>query len=206
MENVTPSPAPGRLADRSKVTAPATDLPAAEDVVLRDFLEGPERDRSRLYEYILPVCRSTVGRMVGPSHRDAEDLLQTAIANVVQTLVTGTFARRCSLKTWAVAITRNVVKNEVRALVRDRHYLVDEDLDTYPDEEELLCSVEQGEVRSALFRLPKEMALPLLLHDLCGYTAAEVGHKLGLSSAGAQSRIWRARAQARRNMSRPDAG
>jgi RNA polymerase sigma factor (sigma-70 family) len=120
---------------------------------------------------------------------------------IVRTLVHGTFARRCSLKTWAVAITRNVVMNEARVLRRDRRYLVDEDLETYADEEDLLCAIEQEEVRSAILQLPREMAHALLLHDLCGYTVAEVAEKVGLTISGVQSRIARARDLARRNFS-----
>ena len=171
-----------------------------DDLILRDFFQGTESDRSRLYRHVLPSCLSTIGRMLGPSHPQTEDLLQSAVELVVKTLVHGTFSRRCSLKTWAAAITRNLVKNEARIARRNRRYLVDEDLDTYADEEDLLCAIEQGEVRSAVQRLPGEMAQALLLHDLCGYTAAEVAEKVGLTSAGAQSRISRARDLARRNL------
>src|SRR5690606_21185532 len=118
------------------------------------------------YQHVLPLCRSTIARMLGPGHPQTEDILQSAVELIVRTLVHGTFSRRCSLKTWAVAITRNVVMNQARRDRRDRHYLVDEDLDTYPNEEDLLCAIEQEEVRKAVRRLPGEMAQVLLLHDL----------------------------------------
>lgn len=171
-----------------------------DDLLLRKFLEGSEIERSRLYDHIVPVCRATIRRMVGPSHRDTEDLLQSAIERIVGTLVSGSFSRRCSLRTWAVTITRNVVLSEIHAQSRERRYRADEDLETYPDEAALLCSVEQGELRAALLHLPKKMVLPLLLHDMLGYTAAEIAGDLGLTNAGVQSRIWRARALARRHL------
>lgn len=171
-----------------------------DDLILRDFFQGSERDRARLYQHVLPPCLSTIRRMIGPGHPQTEDHLQSAVELIVRTLVHGTFSRRCSLITWAVAITRNVVRNEAWVRRRDQRYLVDEDLDTYADDEDLLCAIEQEEVRNAVLRLPGEMAQALLLHDLCGYTAAEVAEKVGLTNSGAQSRIARARDLARRNL------
>jgi RNA polymerase sigma-70 factor (ECF subfamily) len=195
------SDAAPRLTQSSGAPADARASSAeSDDRILRDFFKGAERDRARLYKHVLPLCRSTIGRMLGPGHPQTEDLVQSSVELIVRTLVHGTFSRRCSLKTWAVAITRNVVKNEARVLRRDRNYLVSEDLDTYAHQGDAICAIEQEEVRSAVRNLPSEMAQALLLHDLCGYTAAEIAEQVGLTSSGAQSRIARARDLARRDL------
>jgi RNA polymerase sigma-70 factor (ECF subfamily) len=99
-------------------------------------------------------------------------------------------------KSWFLTIIR---REYARSFERKRLPTVDLD-DLVASEEPALAGGEDpdlAELRLAIYKLPLEYREPLILQVLMGFTTAEIGRQLGLSTAAVLTRLFRARRQLR---------
>jgi RNA polymerase sigma-70 factor (ECF subfamily) len=163
--------------------------------------ETPDSDERDL-ENVQSIVDSVLRRVLGANDPDYEDLLQTAIENVLATMGRGSFRGDCPLKGWAAAIARNVAVDALRARMRDRR------LFSRGEDEEVLFQIGEvgqgpehmAEVRrqlrqfeGALSCLRPSKATVVYMHDVLGHDLAEVAAAVGTSVAAAQSRLIRGR-------------
>lgn len=133
-------------------------------------------------------------RLGGP-HVDAEDLAQDVFSVAFRKL--DTFRGESALSTWLFAVTRNVVSNARRKAMIRRWV----GLDSVPEvecprdtpEEDVLKLRQRRQVQLALERLGDKAREVLVLMDMEGRTAPEVGEMLGIPPGTVYSRLHYAR-------------
>lgn len=136
-----------------------------------------------------------VARYAGNDHHRTEDLVQETYLRAY-----ASFAghRGESTRGWLVTICMNLARSEGR---RRSRRVVEAPLpgtDVYPADgrdvaEEAIAGLDAEHVARALRRLPEEQRVAIVLMDLAGLTAAEVGRQLGASRNTILSRAHRGR-------------
>jgi RNA polymerase sigma-70 factor, ECF subfamily len=139
-----------------------------------------------LLEPVLPAAhRLAVGLL--QSQSDAEDALQEAVLKAWQHF--GRFRRGSDPKPWLFTI----VANECRRQRRTRWWSVVK-VPGSPEAKvgEPTADPETADLRRALYRLPYEQRLAVILRYYLDLSFAEVGQTLGVSTKAAKSRTYRA--------------
>jgi len=127
-------------------------------------------------------------------HSVAEDVVQETMLRAWK--AQDSLADEAAAKPWFLTIIR---REYARTFERKRFDTVDVDA-LVASEEPLLAAEEAqdlAELRRAVFRLPDDYRLPLVLQVLMGYTTAEIARELDLSNAAVLTRLFRARQQLR---------
>ena len=107
------SGAPGLLVQRS---------PTDEELI--DAVQrGDHQVASVIYERLIGVVDHTLYRVFGRREVDHDDLVQAAFEQIVVTLSRRSYARACSLRTWASSIASHVGFNALRSRRRERRVL-----------------------------------------------------------------------------------
>jgi len=101
-----------------------------------------------------------------------------------------------ALKPWFLTIIR---REYARTFERKRLPTVDLDALVASEEPALAGGDDPdlAELRLAIYQLPEEYREPLVLQVLMGFTTAEIGAQLGLSTAAVLTRLFRARCRLR---------
>ena len=175
--------------------------------------DGRTRDFDRLYRENVDRIYRFAQRLCGPAD-DAKDLVQETFLNAYRGLKQ--FRGEAQLSTWLYAIAARVCirMRRRRKGEPERKLSLDEFIPTSEGEfrlqipteglspEEML---EHKELRVALQRaigkLPKRYRLVLVLRDMEGLTAKEVGSIMGLNERAVKSRLHRARLFVRKELS-----
>ena len=142
----------------------------------------------------------------------AEDLTQDAFLRAQQAW--GTFRGEAPERIWLLRITRNVCLDYLRSPRSRARDMIS--LESGPDAapgaelvgKEPPLSVEQavrqaemtGCVQEFVLSLPETLRTPLILHDVEGFTNAEIAQVLACSLDAAKMRLHRARARLRKMM------
>ncbi len=128
----------------------------------------------------------------------AEELLQETFVDVLEHI--GTFEGRCPLTAWI----RSIAVNRALMYLRSPWHRSLEWLDTDPGRLESLRSGSPGiaaaadpGLERALMRLPALTRAVVWLHDVEGYTHAEIGTALGRSPSFSKTQLARAHARLR---------
>jgi RNA polymerase sigma factor (sigma-70 family) len=154
-------------------------------LLVQDALAGDQQAFIRLVEPLLPAAyRLAVGML--RSETEAEDAVQEAMLKAWRSF--GRFRRDSDLKPWLFTI----VANECRRQRRSRWWSVVK----WPRGPELvrpsLVEPDTADLRTALYRLPHEQRLVLVLRYYLDLPFPEVGQALGISTKAAKSRTYRA--------------
>jgi RNA polymerase sigma-70 factor (ECF subfamily) len=152
----------------------------------REAFAGLVRRHSRR---IYAVCMSILG-----NEADSEDIAQETLIRGFSRL--DTLRRGESFGPWIANIARNLCRDHIRVNKRRRVLLggrAQEPQKTVGD-----FSI----LHAALARLPEKHRSPLLLYYFDGKSAAKLAGELGISEAGACTRLSRARRELRRIMER----
>jgi RNA polymerase sigma-70 factor (ECF subfamily) len=153
-------------------------------------------DRAALERLLLSHQREVhaFGRRLCPSPEDAEDVLQETLFAASRAILD--FRGGSKLSTWLYTIAR---RNCLRRMKRSRPSTpLDAIAKTYPDPrpppDQLLAA---AEIDAAIQGLDPKHREVLVLRDIEGLTAPEVGEILGLKVEAVKSRLHRARAALR---------
>jgi RNA polymerase sigma-70 factor (ECF subfamily) len=130
-------------------------------------------------------------RLAGGAAEDAREVTQDAWVRAVGRL--GAFAWHSSLRTWLSGFVVNCWRERVRALARREHTRAP-DPGPGVDPPPVATRVD---LERALARLPPGVREVVLLHDVEGYTHAEIGIALGRTPSFSKSQLSRAHARLR---------
>lgn len=182
--------------------------PAPTDEALIEALRsGDRRQAEEIYDRLFTVVDHTIYRVFGRREPDHDDLVQMAFEQIVLTLSRRTFARACSLKTWASTVTSHVALNALRSRRRERK-VVDRSTELRPDlgttvgdpERDAHARSVLDKVRAELADMTPERAHAVFLHDVLGHELAEIALIKGITVAAAQSRLVRGRKELERRL------
>jgi RNA polymerase sigma-70 factor (ECF subfamily) len=207
----------GRVRPKLVVVAPQSGTPGpvsgervASDEELIDAVQrGDHRVASEMYDRLVGVVDHTLYRVFGRRESDHDDLVQAAFEQIVMTLSRRSYARACSLRTWASSIASHVGFNALRSRRRERRVL-DRDvaLDAEPWhsasdlEGELTARSELARLRGELSEMKSAYAEVVFLHDVLGHELAEIALMTQVSVSAAQSRLVRGRRELFRRLDR----
>jgi RNA polymerase sigma-70 factor (ECF subfamily) len=175
--------------------------PAPTDEELIEAVQrGDHRVAGLLYDRLVGVVDHTLFRVFGRREADHDDLVQSVFEQIIVTLSRRSYARACSLKTWASSIASHVGFNSLRSRRRERRVLdreasidgaaVPARIDT---EGAASARVELDRVRKQLVTMRPEQSQTVFLHDVLGHELAEIALMMRVSVAAAQSRLVRGR-------------
>lgn len=152
-----------------------------------------------LYDRLIRIVEWTLLRIMGRRSAEHEDLVQAAFEQIVITLRRQRYAERCSLTSWASAVSCNVALNALRSRRRQRVFhsepppAAPEPRDQRDLEEQLAARQALESVRAELARMNPARAQALVLHEVNGLELTEIAGVLGISLTAAQSRLSRGR-------------
>jgi len=187
---------------------PSPERTTVSDERLIEAVEsGDHRLAGELYDRLIGVVDHTLYRVFGRREPDHEDLVQAAFEQIVLTLSRQSFARACSLKTWASTVTSHVGFNALRSRRRERAVL-DRQVEAEPEsaasaadiERQAVARAELERIREHLVSMKSEHAHTVFLHDVLGHELAEIALMTDVSIAAAQSRLVRGRKELYRRM------
>jgi RNA polymerase sigma-70 factor (ECF subfamily) len=172
-----------------------------DDAIIDAFARGELSCGERLYNHLIGTVESTLYRVLGTRGADHEDLVQSAFEQIVVTLANGKFARSCSLKSWAAAITSNIAFNTVRARTTERKFFdrkpapkaIESAVWRSDPERDSNAKRDLDRLRTLLSQMSPKLAQTLVLHDALGHDLSEIAILTGVSVAAAQSRLVRGR-------------
>lgn len=175
-------------------------MPADEAQIIRAAQGGDEGAILALVDrYQHAVYR--FGRRMCPTESDAEDVVQETLLTAVQKI--GSFRGEASFTSWLFAIVRSGCSKRQRALIRQPVLEPIEQIDHGPAPDEVLSRQRlRAALDTALSTIDPMYREVLLLRDVEGMTAPEVGAALDLSVAAVKSRLHRARAMLRERVER----
>ena len=168
---------------------------------------GDHRLAQELYDRLFGIVDHTLYRVFGRREPDHDDLVQAAFEQIVVTLSRRSFARACSLKTWASTVTSHVALNALRSRRRERNVVdrsleVRSELGTARDNPERETEARRmlDTVRGQLAQMKPDRATAVFLHDVLGHELAEIALMQQISVAAAQSRLVRGRKELERRL------
>jgi len=172
----------------------------SDEALIAGVRGGDQTMATALYDRLYPVVDHTVYRVFGRREVDHDDLIQAAFEQIVITLSRRSFARACSLRTWASTVTSHVALNALRSRRRERR-VFDRSVDLRPDlgsavgdpEREVAARAAIDTVRGELVSMRPDRAETVFLHDVLGHDLAEIALTTGVTVAAAQSRLVRGR-------------
>jgi RNA polymerase sigma factor (sigma-70 family) len=189
-------------------SAPAERI-ASDDEIVDAFERHDPRFGSLLYQRLVDVVDGTLYRMLGRYEPEHDDLAQVAFEQIVVTLGSRRFARACSLRSWAAAVTSNVALNCLRRRgverkVFDLHQEGDAVAAELPGpinpERDASARAELERLRAALARMSPKLAEAVVLHDALGHGVPEIAVLTGASVSAVQSRLARGRQALQRQL------
>lgn len=171
-----------------------------EEELVERARRGDRAAMNRLYEAHAGRVYSVVRRLAGEDAL-AEDLAQDAWIRAFRKL--DLFRGESSFGTWMYRLATNTALNRLRR--RNRRPDVEREGDlgrsnpTPVDE----AVINQRVLSEALDRLPDGYRRVLVLHDVEGFTHAEIGEMLGIAPGTSKSQLHKARARMREMIEPP---
>jgi RNA polymerase sigma-70 factor (ECF subfamily) len=191
---------------KARVTSDGTPAVRGSDLSDGELCEaltaGESWAAEAVYDRVEDVVDGVLFRLLGPGDVDRDDLTQQAIESVITTIVSGRFARGCSLRSWATLITQHLAIDTMRARTRERTLF---DRNVPYQALELVASNTQTPERAAetrrrierllgaLSAVNQQRAEAVVLHDVLEHDLAEIARLTGITVAAAQSRLVRGR-------------
>ena len=180
--------------------APTGTVPLLDDAeMIAKVRRGDPRAATALYERARPTVRRLVGRLLGRVDAEHEDVVQTALIAIVDSVER--FRGESSLDTWFARITANIVWRVFRGRASERRLLASsrasEDEARVVDSAHASYEAREllGRVRNVLGTMDPLKAYPVLLFDVCGYDLKEIAEITHSTVAAAQTRLVRGRAE-----------
>lgn len=146
-----------------------------------------ERTEARLFRL--------AARLLGDT-AEAEDVLQDCYMRVYEHLDSGRFDPRAPVEAWLYRVVTNGALDALRARRRRRtlHPTTTEEQTGHDPSSSYDARLAIRELNGWLDGLPAEQRVALVLKELEGLSAAEVGRTMGCSEGAVEQRLVRARA------------
>jgi RNA polymerase sigma-70 factor, ECF subfamily len=183
---------------------PSEDYSENEEELVRACLQGDQASWQRLYREYRKQAWSVLYRLLGPLP-EIEDLVQTVFFKVFRSL--GKFEGRSKLATWLYSICVHVAMDHRRKKSRQGARNSSEMLPFLPSPDPDPCrEAELTEKRNllgqALSRMKKSKRTVLVLYDLMDVPVEEIAAMLGTPVPTVRSRLFYARKELARLLTR----
>src|SRR5258708_26053269 len=110
----------GASATPDRGSSVATRAEMSDEQLCDALVAGEPWAADVLYDRVENTVDTVLFRVVGAGDAERDDLMQQALEKLITTVVSGQFARRCSLKSWATLITQHVAYDALRVRARER--------------------------------------------------------------------------------------
>jgi RNA polymerase sigma-70 factor (ECF subfamily) len=168
------------------------DASTPDDALVRSLREHrSESAFGLLYDRHTPAAFRTAWRLVGGDPHEAEDVVQEAWLRAVSSLHSWTGS---GFGGWLRAITAHVAIDLVR---RQGRITLDGDADVAIEP----APAEWMDMESAILSLAPGYRAVLVLHDIEGFTHAEIAERLGITEGTSKGQLFKARRAVRTRLS-----
>lgn len=173
--------------------------PLDDSQLLTAMRAGDRAVAAAFHDRIRPQIERTLLRLFGRHDVDHDDVRQLALIEIVMTI--HRFRGECSLDSWVSTVTGHIVFKHLRRRQIERK------LFDVLERDDLLPPSTIGTPREPLLRslirrvsrhleaMGSDKAWAFILHDVFGYDLKETAQILRVSSAAAQTRLFRGRAE-----------
>ena len=189
------------VADSNPRGAERRDPDRTDQEICRALMAGDGWAADAVYDRVADVVEAVLYRLLG-ADAERDDLTQQAIEKVISTIVSGRYARGCSLRSWATLLAQHVAVDALRARARERrlfdrsasHQALELVAANTATPERLLETRRRVDLlQNALASVSRDRSEAVVLHDVLGHDLAEIARLKGVTVAAAQSRLVRGR-------------
>ena len=166
-----------------------------EQNVIQRAIRGEEAAMRSLWSRHAPHIAAVVRRLVGGDLDLAADIAQEVWIQIFRALPQ--YRGDSQFGTWAHRIAVNRTLNALRKTRRLAKIETDVEEDTVLVEQDPDRSLVMATIENAAARLSPGARAVFLLHDVEGYTHEEIAERLGITSGGSKSQLFKARAKLR---------
>ncbi|MDQ3081980.1 MAG: RNA polymerase sigma factor [Gemmatimonadota bacterium] len=177
---------------------PVTNFPdgmKTDELELKRAMKGDEAAMRQLWLRHSPHIDAVVRRLCG-DHDVAADVAQEVWIQIFRALPG--YRGESQFGTWAHRIAVNRTLNALRRIKRIAKLETDIEDDSAFVEGDTDRTFLAESIDAALVQLSPGARMVFVLHDIEGYTHEEIGDKLGITSGGSKSQLFKARARLRR--------
>jgi RNA polymerase sigma-70 factor, ECF subfamily len=166
-----------------------------EKLIILRAMDGDETAMRSLWSRHAPHIDAVVRRLVGNDLDLAADIAQEVWIQIFRALPQ--YRGDSQFGTWAHRIAVNRTLNALRKTRRLAKIETDVEEDSALVEHEGDRSLMLETIANAAARLSPGARTVFLLHDVEGYTHEEIAERLGITSGGSKSQLFKARAKLR---------
>ncbi|MEJ7758162.1 MAG: RNA polymerase sigma factor [Gemmatimonadaceae bacterium] len=166
-----------------------------DELELRRAMKGDEAAMRQLWLRHSPHIDAVVRRLCG-DHDVAADVAQDVWIQIFRALPG--YRGESQFGTWAHRIAVNRTLNALRKVKRLAKLETDIEDDSASVEGDTDRTFLADSIDEAMVQLSPGARMVFVLHDIEGYTHEEIGDKLGITSGGSKSQLFKARAKLRR--------
>jgi RNA polymerase sigma-70 factor, ECF subfamily len=166
-----------------------------ENVIIRRAIHGDEAAMRALWSRHAAHVDAVVRRLVGDDADLAADIAQEVWIQIFRALPQ--YRGESQFGTWAHRIAVNRTLNALRKSRRLAKLETDVEEDSATVEPDHDRSLIIQTIESAAARLSPGARAVFMLHDVEGYTHEEIAERLGITSGGSKSQLFKARAKLR---------
>jgi RNA polymerase sigma-70 factor, ECF subfamily len=166
-----------------------------EKLTIQRAVTGDEAAMRALWTRHAPHIDAVVRRLVGDDLDLAADVAQEVWIQIFRALPQ--YRGESQFGTWAHRIAVNRTLNALRKTRRLAKIETDVEEDTAMVEPDPERSLTMATIEGAAARLSPGARAVFLLHDVEGYTHEEIAERLGITSGGSKSQLFKARAKLR---------
>lgn len=166
-----------------------------EKLTIQRAIDGDEAAMRSLWSRHAPHIDAVVRRLVGQDLDLAADIAQEVWIQIFRALPQYRGDSRFS--TWAHRIAVNRTLNALRKTRRLAKIETDVEEDSAVVDQDPDRSMMMATIEKAASRLSPGARAVFMLHDVEGYTHEEIAERLGITSGGSKSQLFKARAKLR---------
>ena len=170
-------------------------LVETENSLIQRVLAGDRAAARSLYDQHVRRVFQVAYRLLGDTDQ-AEEATQDTFVKAFSRL--GSFRGEASLGTWlhaiAVSMALTALRRKKRRLLRETDL---EDASTLPDSRADSDPDLKEQLRRAIEALPEKFRIPVVLHDIEGFTHGEIARMTGVPEGTCKTRLMGGRAKLR---------
>jgi RNA polymerase sigma-70 factor (ECF subfamily) len=171
------------------------DVMENEKQTIQRAVQGDESAMRSLWSRHAPHVDAVVRRLVGNDLDLAADIAQEVWIQIFRALPQ--YRGDSQFGTWAHRIAVNRTLNALRKTRRLAKIETDVEEDTATVEPDAERTLMMQTIENAATRLSPGARTVFMLHDVEGYTHEEIAERLGITSGGSKSQLFKARAKLR---------